>query len=70
MNERPVTLIDADGRYNNYVHTDVVPKLLQVIQESGLSYSDAKAVPKALEIAINLVCEDALAARRFMAKDV
>lgn len=70
MSEYPVSLVDADGRYNNLVYTEVVPKLLEVIQESGLSYSDAKSVPKALEVAINLVCDDALATRRFMAKNV
>ena len=65
MSNFPVSLIDNNGMYNNFIYTDVIPKLLDVIAESGLSFKDAKAVPKALDFAINSVCEDALAENRF-----
>ena len=48
----PISLYDGNGGYTRYIHDTVVPNLLRVIEESGLSFEDAKSIPQALASSI------------------
>ena len=62
---KPVSLQDGCGGFNNYIRENVIPKMLKVLEESGLSYNDAKLVPGELAVAIEVVCTNALESNRF-----
>lgn len=48
-NNAPISIYDGNGGYS---YDCVIPGLLAVIEKAGLSYEDAKGVPKALSNAI------------------
>lgn len=52
-NNAPVSLYDGNGGYTTYIRDKVIPSLLRVIEESGLSFEDAKLVPQALAVSID-----------------
>ena len=41
----PVSLSDGVGGHNNFIEKNIIPRLLEVIESSGLSFEDAKLVP-------------------------
>lgn len=51
-NNAPVSLYDGNGGYNTYIQDKVIPDLLLIIEQSGLSFEDSKLVPAALSRAI------------------
>ena len=62
---KPVSLRDGCGGHNDYIRKNVIPKMLKVLEESGLSFNDAKLVPGELATVIELVCTSTLESNRF-----
>lgn len=65
MTKKPVSLSDGNGGYNRFIQDSVIPDLLKVIERSGLSFEDAKRVPKHLSEAPECACEGNLKETQF-----
>lgn len=66
MNNNSSThLFDGAGGYNTFIQDHVVPKLLKVIEQSGLSFEDAKRVPPALMLAIDHSISEMIGSTKF-----
>lgn len=65
MNEKPVCLYNEETGFDDFIPRVVVPKLMEVIAESGISFYAAKQVPEELGKAIESMCNISLESTRF-----
>lgn len=65
--EKPLCLENDTGvdMYPQYIDENIIPKMLQVIEDSRLSFRDARLIPEILKHAITIKEEAFLQSTRF-----
>lgn len=66
MNNELVSLYDDSAAYTFYIEREIIPKILEILKNSNLSFADTMKVPSILERFLLSVQEGHLEQTRFV----